>query len=73
MPNGSKHHRENTAKHATLTALLDPSTHFRPTLTHTSHHRPALIDLSRFRVSPILTHSRLGVFLRAFQPFQAFL
>jgi hypothetical protein len=48
----------NTAKQATLMALLDPSTHFRPPLTHTSHHRPALIDLSRFRVSPILTHSR---------------
>jgi hypothetical protein len=48
----------NTAKQAALTALLDPSTHFRPPLTHTSHHRPALVDLSRFIVSPILTHSR---------------
>ena len=48
----------NTAEQATLAALLDPSTHFRPPLTHTSHHRPALVDLSRFRVSPILTHSR---------------
>ena len=47
----------NTAKHATLVALLDLSTHFRPPLTHTSHHRRALVDLSRFRVSPILTHS----------------
>ena len=48
----------NTAKQAALTALLNPSTHFRPPLTHTSHHRPALVDLSRFRVSPILTNSR---------------
>jgi hypothetical protein len=48
----------NTAKQAELTALLDPSTHFRPPLTHTSHHRPALVDLSRFRVSPKSTHSR---------------
>jgi hypothetical protein len=48
----------NTAKQATLVALLDPSTHFRQPLTHTSHHRPALVDLSRLRVSPILTHSR---------------
>jgi hypothetical protein len=48
----------NTAKQAELTVLLDPSTHFRPPLTHTSHHRPALVDLSRFIVSPILTHSR---------------
>ena len=56
----------NTAEHATLVALLDPSTHFRPPLTHTSHHRPALVDLRRFSgVS--------GVSLRAFQPFQAFL
>ena len=52
----------NTAKQATLTALLDPSTHFRPPLTHTSQHRPALVDLSRFRVSPILTHSRFRRF-----------
>jgi hypothetical protein len=49
----------NTAKQAALTALLDPSTHFRPPLTHTSHHPTVLVDLSRFRVSPILTHSRL--------------
>jgi hypothetical protein len=48
----------NTAKQAAFTALLDPSTHFRPPLTHTSHHRPAFVYLSRFRVSPILTHSR---------------
>jgi hypothetical protein len=46
------------AKHATLMALLDPSTRFRPPMTHTSHHRPALVDLIRFRVSPILTNSR---------------
>jgi hypothetical protein len=52
----------NTANQATLTALLDPSTHFRPPLTHTSHHRPALVDPSRFRASPILTHSRLRRF-----------
>jgi hypothetical protein len=48
----------NTAKHATLTALLDPSTHFRSPLAHTCHHRLARVDLSRFRVSPILIHSR---------------
>jgi hypothetical protein len=29
----------NTAKQAVLTALLDPSTHFQPPLTH-SHHQP---------------------------------
>ena len=52
----------NTAKQATLTALLDPSTHSRPPLTHTSHHRPALVDLSRFIVSPVLTHSRFRRF-----------
>ena len=52
----------NTAKQALFTALLDPSTHFRPPLTHTSHHRPALVDLSRFIVSPILTHSRFRHF-----------
>jgi hypothetical protein len=54
----------NTAKHAALTALFDPSTHFRPPLTHshTSHHRPTLVDLSRFIVSLILTHSRLRRF-----------
>jgi hypothetical protein len=33
--------------------------HRRASSTHTSHHRPALVDLSRFsRVSTILTHSR---------------
>ena len=48
----------NTAKQATLVALLDPIIPFRPPLTHTSHHRPALVNLNRFRVSPILTHSR---------------
>ena len=53
----------NTAKQAALTALLDPSTHFRPPLTHTSHHRPALVDLSRF----------IAVSDPYSQPFQAFL
>ena len=52
----------HTAKQAVLTALLDSSTHFRPPLTHTSHHRPALVDFSRFRVSPILTHSHFRRF-----------
>ena len=54
----------NTAKQAALTALLDPSTHSRPPLTHTSHHRPALVDLSRFihvAVSGV-THSRFRRF-----------
>jgi hypothetical protein len=63
----------NTAKHAALTALLDPSTHFRPPLTHTSHHRPALVDLSRFIAVSGVTQAVSGVSLRAFQPFQAFL
>jgi hypothetical protein len=63
----------NTAKQAALTALLDASTHFRPPLTHTSHHRPALVDLSRFRVSLSSPTAVSGVSLRAFQPFQAFL
>ena len=48
----------NTAKQAALTALLDPSTHFRPPLTHTSHHRPALVDLSRFIAVSGVSHSR---------------
>ena len=52
----------DTAKLATLTALLDPSTQFRPPLTHTSHHRPALVELSRF----------IAVLRRFSQPFQAF-
>jgi hypothetical protein len=52
----------NTAKQAALTALLDPSTHFQPPLTHISHHRPTLVDLSRFIVSPILTYIRFGRF-----------
>jgi hypothetical protein len=52
----------NTAKHAILTALLDPSTHFRPPLTHTSHHRPALVDLSRFIAVSCVTHSRFRSF-----------
>ena len=47
----------NTAKQAALTALLDPSTHSRPPLTHTSHHRPALVDLSRFIAVSGVTHS----------------
>ena len=49
----------NAAEQAALAALLDRSTHFRPPLTHTSHHRlhVALVDLSRFGVSPILAHS----------------
>ena len=52
----------NTAKHAALTALFDPSTHFRPPLTHTSHHRPALVDLSRFIAVSGVTHSRFRRF-----------
>jgi hypothetical protein len=52
----------NTAKQAALTALLDPSTHCRPPLTYTSHYRPALVDLSRFKVSSVLTHSRFKRF-----------
>ena len=34
----------------------------RVSLTHISHHRPALVDLSRFRASPILTNSRFRRF-----------
>jgi hypothetical protein len=56
----------NTAKHATLTALLDPITHFRPPLTHTSHHRPALVDLSRF----IMLLAVLGVSHSRFRRFR---
>ena len=52
----------NLAKPAALTALLDPSTHFRPPRTHTSHHRLVLVDLSRSRVSPIFTHSHFRRF-----------
>ena len=52
----------NTAKQAKLTALLDPSTHSRPPLTHTSHHRPALVDLSRFIAVSGVTHSRFRRF-----------
>jgi hypothetical protein len=37
----------NVAKQATLTALLDPSAHCRPPLTHTSHHRLTLVDLEQ--------------------------
>jgi hypothetical protein len=54
----------NTAKHAALTALLDPISHFRPPLTHTSHHRPALVDLSRFIAVSGVTHSRVRRFSR---------
>jgi hypothetical protein len=61
----------NTAKQAALTALLGPSTHFRPPLTHTNHHRPALVDLSRFIAAFFTAIS--GVSLCAFQQFQAFL
>ena len=52
----------NTAKQAALTALLDPSTHSRPPLTHTSHHRPALVDLCRFIAVSGVTHSRFRRF-----------
>jgi hypothetical protein len=48
----------NTAEQAPLTALLDPSTHFRPPLTHTSHHRPVLVALSRFIAVLSVSHSR---------------
>jgi hypothetical protein len=49
----------NTAKQAALTTSLGPtSTHFRPPLTHTSHHRPALVDLSRFVSVSGVSHSR---------------
>ena len=43
-------------------ALLDPSIHFRPPLTHTSHHRPALVDLSRFIAVSGFSHSRFRYF-----------
>jgi hypothetical protein len=48
----------NTAKQAALTALLGPITHSRPPLTHTSYHRPALVNLSRFIAVSGVTHSR---------------
>jgi hypothetical protein len=35
-------------------------------LTHASHHRPTLVHLSRFRVSPILTNSRFRHFSSRF-------
>jgi hypothetical protein len=54
----------NTAKHAASAALLDPSAHCQAQLTHTSHHGPTLVDLSRFRVSSILTDSRFMRFCR---------
>ena len=59
----------NTAKQAALRALLDPSTHFRPPLTHTSHPRPALVDLSRFIAVLGVLIAVSGVSLCAFQPF----
>jgi hypothetical protein len=52
----------NTVKQAALTALLDPSTHFRPPLTHTSHHRPPLDDLSRFIAVSGVSQSRFSRF-----------
>ena len=52
----------NTAKQATLAALLHPSTHFRPPLTHTSHHRPAPVDLSRSIAVSGVSHSRFRRF-----------
>jgi hypothetical protein len=52
----------NVAKLAASVASLDPSTHYRPQLTHTSHHRPTLIDLSRFIVSSVLTNNRFRRF-----------
>jgi hypothetical protein len=45
-----------------LTALFDPSTRHRAPLTHASHHRPALVHLSRFKVSPIRIHTRFRRF-----------
>jgi hypothetical protein len=52
----------NTAKQAALMALLDPSTQFRPPLTHTSHHRPALVDLSRSITVSGVSHSHFRRF-----------
>jgi hypothetical protein len=52
----------NMTKQAALTALLDPNTHFRPPLTHTSHHRPALVDLSRSIAVSGVSHSRFRRF-----------
>jgi hypothetical protein len=56
----------NTAKQAALTALLDPNAHSRPPLTHTSHHRPALVNLSRFIAVSGVTHSRVRRFSTCF-------
>jgi hypothetical protein len=50
------------AKQTALAALLDPSTHFRPPLTHTSHHGRALVNLSRFISVSGVTHSRFRRF-----------
>jgi hypothetical protein len=52
----------NTAKQTILVALLDPSTHFRPPLTHTSHHRLALVELNRFIAVSGVTHNRFRRF-----------
>jgi hypothetical protein len=52
----------NMAKQTTLVALLDPSTHCRAPLTHTSHHGPTPAALSLFRVSLVLTDSRFRRF-----------
>jgi hypothetical protein len=62
----------NTAKQAALTALLDPSTHFRPPLTHTNHHRPALVDLSRYIVVSGVSHSNFRRSLVHFNRFRRF-
>jgi hypothetical protein len=43
-----------------------PSLHHRAPLTHASHHQPTLVHLSRFRVSPILTHNCLRRFSSRF-------
>jgi hypothetical protein len=51
----------NTAKQATFVALFDPSTHFRPPVTHTSHRRPALVDIMRFSC---VSHAFLRRFMR---------
>jgi hypothetical protein len=42
-------------------------------LTHASHHRPTLVHLSRFRVSPILTHNRFRGSCSRFRRFMRFL
>ena len=62
--------RSNTARLATLAALLDPSTHCQPPLTHTSEHWLTSAVSNCLRFSPTIVS---GVPLRAFQAFQAFL